>query len=127
MTGHALLLLLGLEFKHFLADFLLQFRWMTKAKGSFLAIGGYAHAAVHSAGTLAVLSLLSVPLKLALFVALIEFPVHYLIDYSKANIGKDLSSSDTPHRFWTLVGFDQFLHHVTYIGMIYVVSAWATS
>ncbi len=124
MTGHVLLLLLGLEFKHLVADFLLQFRWMTKAKGSVFLIGGYAHSAVHSLSTLAVLGLFSVPLSLALALAMVEFPVHYLIDYSKAHIGKNLTATNTPRKYWALFGFDQFLHHLTYIGMIFIVVVW---
>src|SRR5215207_3419881 len=58
-------LLIGLELKHFVADYLMQPGWMLSGKGNIFHPGGYAHAAIHAALSLVVLLLVGTPLGLA--------------------------------------------------------------
>jgi hypothetical protein len=48
-----------------------------------------------------------------------EFILHYFIDYGKMNITKfkQWDANKNPE-FWYLLGFDQFLHQLTYIAMV---------
>ena len=121
LAEYALLLMLGLEAKHFLADYLLQFDWMIRGKGSFARAGGYVHAGIHVAGTVVILLVLAVPTGFVLLLAACEFVIHYLLDFSKANYGDHVSSADEPRKFWALNGLDQLFHHLTYIAMVWVM------
>lgn len=120
MVGLFLLLFVGLELKHLIADYFLQPGWMLAGKGNFAMPGGYAHAGVHVALTAVVLALAGVPLQtLALLVAA-EFVVHYLLDYSKISYSRGVHVDTNPKRFWALHGIDQFGHQLTYAAIIFV-------
>lgn len=121
MLTTALLVVLGLQIKHFLADYVLQTRRMTIEKGDPSLLGGYAHAGVHTAGSLVVFALL-IPLSvwvLALLAA--EFVVHFGIDYFKVHGSRDVTITGQPKLFWLLHGLDQFMHQLTYLGMVWVI------
>ena len=46
--------------------------------------------------------------------ALIDAVIHYHIDWAKMNAGKHYNlKADNSEWFWILLGFDQFLHHLT--------------
>ncbi len=105
--------------KHFICDFPLQANpWMYRNKGTYLHMGGIAHAGIHALGTLLVLA----PFigSLSVMYAAIDMLVHYHIDWAKMNISKryDLQPNNS-ERFWILLGFDQLLHHITYFVIIY--------
>ncbi len=121
MQEFLLLVLIGFLLKHFVADYLLQFRWMIAGKGNIRAPGGYVHAAIHVLGSVIVLSLASVPVPVLLALLGAEFVIHYLLDYLKVHYGKEVSSTERPRLFWALNGFDQLMHHLTYVAMTYVV------
>ena len=129
MTGEyaagntAFLPLFWLFVKHFICDFPLQaFPWMYRNKGTYLHLGGIAHAGIHGAGTLIVLApfIGTLTVVLAIVLAIIDMLVHYHIDWAKMNISKryDLQPNNS-ERFWILLGFDQLLHHLTYFVIIY--------
>ena len=105
--------------KHFICDFPLQANpWMYRNKGTYLHLGGIAHAGIHGLGTLLVLA----PFigSLSVLYAAIDMLVHYHIDWAKMNVSKRYDLQ--PHngeRFWILLGFDQLLHHITYFVIIY--------
>ncbi|MGE0233379.1 MAG: DUF3307 domain-containing protein, partial [Flavobacteriaceae bacterium] len=117
----ALVVMLGLELKHFVADYLLQTVWMIKGKDSFAKAGGYAHAGVHVAGTAIVFLLLAFPLRVIATIIVAEFVVHYLLDFAKAHYGEDAPVTESPQKYWAYHGLDQLFHHITYIGMTYLV------
>ena len=112
---------IGLEIKHFIADYLLQFEWMIKGKHTVSHPGGYAHAAVHAVGTVIILKVAALSTPIIITLALAEFVVHYVLDFGKARFGKNISSKDSPRQFWALNGFDQLLHQLTYVAIIYFV------
>lgn len=105
--------------KHFVCDFPLQaFSWLYLNKGKYLHPGGITHAAIHSAGTMLVLSPF---LGLAAWkFALVDLLVHYHIDWAKMNLTRkhDLKP-DNSEWFWILLGLDQWLHGLTYFAIIY--------
>jgi Protein of unknown function (DUF3307) len=105
--------------KHFICDFPLQANpWLYSNKGTYMHIGGIAHAGIHALGTLLVLA----PFvgSASVMYAAIDMLVHYHIDWAKMNISKryDLQPNNS-ERFWILLGFDQLLHHITYFVIIY--------
>ena len=123
MNNFILLVLVGLEIKHFLADYALQTGWMIRGKSSLFHAGGYIHAAIHVAGTAFILLIAALPLGLIIWLVIAEFVVHFVLDFGKARISKNISSTNRPHLFWTLNGLDQLMHHLTYIAIIFVIAA----
>lgn len=121
MTTLFLLLLIGLELKHYVADYFLQPSWMLAGKGDWRMPGGYAHAGVHAAFTSAVLLILSTPLSLVAAIFAGEFVVHYLLDFAKIRYSQGVHMTTQPRRFWILHGIDQITHQLTYAGIIYIV------
>lgn len=108
------LLLIGLFFCHFLADFTwLSTTWMLTAKSlgkPLLPI--FAHAAVHA--TLMGLLLVFGNLNLALWCNLVVFQLlsHFLIDLWKGRMNGWFPQLKSPANkwHWIIFGFDQFLH-----------------
>jgi hypothetical protein len=121
------LLLIGLFFCHFIADFTwLSTTWMLNAKSlgkPLLPI--FAHAAVHA--TLMGLLLLFGNLTLALWVNLVIFQLltHFLIDLWKGrmNVWFPILKSPASKWHWIIFGFDQFLHAVVICIMYYTATS----
>lgn len=121
MIGLFFLLFIGLELKHYIADYFLQPGWMLGGKGDFRQSGGYAHAGVHAGLTGLVLLLAGTPLPWLAGIVAGEFVVHYLLDYSKIHYSRGVHVDTQPRRFWSLHGLDQITHQLTYAVIIYAV------
>lgn len=116
-----LLALFGI--KHFICDFVLQNSKMLKDKGIYGAPGGLGHAATHAIGTLIVL-FIALPWSVnshavAVILAGVDGIIHYHIDWIKTNMTKGYTPADK--EFWILLGADQGLHYLTYIGIIAIL------
>jgi hypothetical protein len=121
MIALVLGLLIGLEVKHFIADYLLQPAWILAGKGDIRLPGGYAHAGLHAALSLVLLLAFGTPLGLALALFAAEFVLHYGLDYAKIHYSNGVHMQDEPRRYWALHGVDQLTHQLTYAAMIYLV------
>ena len=123
MTTTAILLLLtALTFKHFVLDFVYQPPWQWKNKGTFGHPGGIAHSGQHALGTMMILFMF-VPPWTAAAIALVEFIIHYVTDWSKMNINKAKGwAANTHNEFWILMGADQLVHSMTYIAIVAAVA-----
>lgn len=118
MTDPILLVLIALFVKHFLADFPLQIPYHYKNKGTYLHPGGIFHAMIHGAGTFLALAWL-VDFKLAAIMAVIDFVIHYHVDWAKVKLNTKYAWDPATHeKFWWLLGFDQLLHALTYIAFV---------
>lgn len=118
------ILLAAFGVKHFVCDFWLQYPYMLAAKGTYGAQGGLEHAGMHALGTLVVLMLI-LPWNLgahlaAVLLALMDGIIHYHIDWAKTNLAKNYTPADK--QFWVLLGADQGLHYLTYIGIIAILT-----
>lgn len=106
--------------KHFIVDFPLQTKFQWSNKGTYWHPGGLLHAALHGVGTFMCLVFVS-PATAALL-ALFDFVIHYHIDFVKINLNKHYGWGPTTHeQFWWLLGFDQYLHALTYIGFAAII------
>lgn len=114
-------LLIGLEIKHYVGDYLLQPGWMIAGKGDFTQAGGYIHAGIHAGLTLVLLLVFATPLSLALAIFAAEFVIHYALDYAKMHYSRDVQASAAPARFWALHGVDQLGHQLTYAAILYTL------
>jgi hypothetical protein len=106
--------------KHFVCDFPLQTSpWMYRNKGTYMHMGGIAHSAIHAVGTWLVLFFF-IGAQQALLYALLDFVLHYHIDWAKLHLNKRYDwRPDNSNWFWILLGFDQLAHHITYFVIIY--------
>ncbi len=115
-----LILVLLLFTKHFIIDFPLQNKFQYSNKGTYGHLGGLLHAFLHGCGTYICLAWYAP--AAAGYLAIIDTVVHYHIDWAKVNINNKFGWGATTHeKFWWLLGFDQYLHAVTYIFLINLV------
>lgn len=120
ITYSAILLLTLLLIKHFIWDFYYQPPYMWKNKGTFGHPGGLLHSGAHAISSL--LILLPFAPEWALFLASCEFVIHYAMDFTKMNLNRDMGwACNTHDQFWQLTGFDQLVHQITYVGMVFYV------
>lgn len=52
-----------------------------------------------------------------LLLILAEGVVHYHIDWGKEGLAQRFGANPQMRLFWILIGADQLLHHLTYVGM----------
>jgi hypothetical protein len=108
-----------LQMKHVLVDWFWQPAYECQNKGTYGHWGGIRHAGKNALGTGFCIGLAfgTEPL-FALWIGLIDFVVHYHIDFAKMNLNRLLGYDTGNVQFWRLIGFDQFLHQMTYIGLV---------
>ena len=112
-----LLLFVLMLTKHFVADFPLQNKYQYLNKGTYFHLGGVLHSGLHGLFTF-VIFIFFTPFSIAY--ALVDFVMHYNIDWIKVNINKKLGYTPTDHEeFWWLLGADQYLHQLTYAALIF--------
>lgn len=110
--------------KHFLADFVLQRPYHYLNKGTYCHPGGLEHASIHGYGTFIALILFPIKWEIVLAVSLVDHFVHYHIDWAKMKLNARMGwKPDNSEYFWWLLGLDQFLHCLTYAGIVaFIVS-----
>jgi hypothetical protein len=107
--------------KHAVADFFLQTPAIYRQKGIYGAPGGLLHAFIHIVLTAPVFFLFptgGTELAAALLAA--EFSVHYHIDWLKEQIVRHYGWAFADPQYWRALGFDQFLHGLTYVAILWV-------
>lgn len=121
----ALLLFCLLQIKHMFADYFMQTPRMLSGRGEYLHLGRAQHAAIHAVGSVIAFVLIGAPLGFILAIAVLEWAVHFNIDWGKARYcdGKGLGPADAA--FWRAAGLDQALHQFTYIAMVWAWAAFA--
>jgi hypothetical protein len=121
MVATVFILFLGLEIKHYIADYFLQPGWVLAGKGDLRQPGGYAHAGLHAGLSGLVLVLAGTPWPALVGLVAAEAVVHYGLDYAKIHYSMGVHVDSRPRRFWALHGIDQMTHQLTYGAMIYLV------
>ncbi|WP_299298045.1 DUF3307 domain-containing protein [uncultured Tateyamaria sp.] len=117
----ALVLLFLLQAKHLFADFYLQTPRMLRDRGRYLHLGRLQHAGLHAVGSLIALVLMGVPVGLAIVVALVEWAVHFHIDFGKGRWSDHTGHGPHQAGYWRAFGVDQALHQWTYLVMVWAV------
>src|SRR6202012_377468 len=113
-----------LTVKHVIADFVLQTSWMAIGKdqrtGWFFPL--LAHWGVHFAVAMTFILIVGPRFW---FVAVIDFAIHITIDRCKGIIASrcGVTQETQPPWFWTLIGVDQALHHLTDFGLSIFMAA----
>ena len=112
-------LILFLFIKHFIVDFVLQTQEEVDHKGTYLDWRGVKHSVKHGVGTLLVLWGIGAEFEYSCLFAAADFLIHYHVDWLKMNASKHLTPRD--HAFWAWLGFDQALHHLTYVMFVAIM------
>lgn len=121
MTNQTFILLILLQFKHFVFDWWLQSLKQISGKGSYLELWGVSHSLLHGIWTFILFTLADnqIPLGTAFLVGSLDFLVHYHVDWSKQNLARFLGVTPQDNLFWVLIGIDQLLHQLTYLFLIW--------
>jgi Protein of unknown function (DUF3307) len=112
-----LILVAGLQFKHFICDGPLQTKEMVIAKGYYGSGLGLLHAGLHSVGTFIVFALSGLSMTVSVGLAVADFVIHYHVDYAKENIVRNAEWTTANAQFWWALSADQTIHHFTYLGL----------
>ncbi|TIR42584.1 MAG: DUF3307 domain-containing protein [Mesorhizobium sp.] len=123
MITLTLAMLLCFQLKHFVADYLLQPSWMLRGKGDLRRVGGYVHAGLHAFGSLPAFLIAGLEPTAIVLLSAAEFTVHYATDYTKAGLSARSHAGPNTRAYWALHGADQFLHQLTYVGLIFAALA----
>lgn len=100
--------------KHFICDFPLQVPYMFLNKGKYGHPGGLLHAAIHGLGS----QIVCYAFGLSLWLGVIDALVHYHVDWTKNQLNDRYKLAPTNKFFWWLLGADQLLHYLTYVGLV---------
>jgi hypothetical protein len=100
----------------------LQSQAMVQAKGIYGKGLGILHAALHGVGTMLVVALAGLPLKAVVILAVLDFAVHYHIDFTKEFYVRGKGWSPQDKYFWWALSADQALHQLTYIGLVWLIA-----
>lgn len=114
-----LFLILLFTVKHFIVDFVLQTQEEVEHKGTYLDWRGVKHSIKHGVGTLLVMLFIGASFEFSWTYCAADVLIHYHIDWAKMNMSKNLTPAD--RAFWAWLGFDQALHHLTYIMFIAII------
>lgn len=117
----ALILLVLLQVKHMFADFYLQTPRMLEGRGRYLHLGRMQHAGLHMVGSILAFLLTGSLSAVALWIVVIEGLAHYHIDWGKGRYSQMKAHTPTDAGYWRAFGFDQTLHQLTYVVMVW---AW---
>ena len=99
--------------KHALADLVLQSRLTTGDKSNLKSPKGYIHAADHSLLTFIVCIFFTGILN-AILIALLDFALHFVIDYIKTTCTRYYKVLTNSSTFWIIQGVDQIAHYSCY-------------
>lgn len=112
----SILILMLLQIKHFLADFVWQTDQMLREKGIYGSRAGIYHSGIHASGTFLIFTLLH-PI-LGIIAGLIDFVAHYHIDWTKVKINGNRNFTPKDKEFWFWFGLDQLAHQITYLFLV---------
>ncbi len=114
--------MLLLTLKHIIADFVLQNAWMAHGKDQKKgwALPLLVHCLIHLA---VALPLILIAAPRFWFVAFIDFAIHITIDRIKGLISSHYGLTPEHPWFWTVIGVDQALHHLTGFGLSIFMAA----
>lgn len=121
MAEAIFLTLILLQIKHWYIDFVNQTNDEIASKGIYGDRLGIIHSAKHGLGTVLCIVLVvgSPYMFFATILGLIDFVIHYHVDWLKMNYGdRDITSKD----FWNHFGLDQMAHQLTYLFIAYMMS-----
>ncbi len=125
MSASTLLLLSSLalfEVKHFACDFVFQTAYLYRNKGIYGHRAGFIHAGLHAMGSLPAILLLTSAAQLVAAILVVEFLVHYHVDWLKLFNDKRYRLGINQSGYWVIFGADQLIHQLTYVAILAVLA-----
>ena len=119
-----LIILYGLLVKHAIADLAIQsFRKTPGDKSDLRSLKGYIHAADHAGLTFVVIALLTNNALMSISIALLDYVLHFIIDYIKTRIIKRYKWTTDQKAYWVTQAIDQILHYTCYFSYILILTS----
>jgi Protein of unknown function (DUF3307) len=109
-----------LQIKHMFADYFLQTPRMLSGRGEYWHLGRAQHAAVHGIGSAICFALVGAGPAVIAGLVIGEWVVHFNIDWCKARYCDAKGLNPSQAGFWQAAGFDQALHQLTYVAMVWI-------
>lgn len=122
-----IVLLCLLQAKHMFADYFMQTRIMLDGRHIYLHFGRFLHAGVHVAGSVAAFTIAGAPFTFILAIAVLEWSLHYHIDWAKARYTAQHNLTPDDAAYWRATGLDQALHQLTYVVMVWCWLSFAVA
>ena len=110
-----------LVIKHELEDLVIQTRLTTGDKSNLKSPKGYIHAADHSLLTFIVCIFFTGILN-AILIALLDFALHFIIDYIKTTCTRYYKVLTNSSTFWIIQGVDQIAHYSCYFLYVFLLT-----
>ncbi len=119
-----LIILYGLFVKHASADLAMQSLRKTPGdKSDLKSPKGYIHAADHSGLTFIVIALLTNNVAISISIALLDYILHFTIDYFKTKIIKRYKWTSSDNSYWITQSIDQILHYTFYLSYVLLLTS----
>ncbi|WP_311733148.1 DUF3307 domain-containing protein [Sulfitobacter noctilucicola] len=119
------MLLTLLQVKHLFADFFLQTPRMLADRAVYLHFGRAEHAFLHGVLSFVALVLVGAPLVFSVVIGLVEWVVHFHIDWIKGRYSEQALHTPADASYWRAFGADQLAHQLTYIVIIWCWGLYA--
>lgn len=117
----SIFILLGLLFiKHWYIDFVNQSMEEVNGKGIYGNAYGLMHSIKHGVATVLIFWAFTGDFNYSIIIGIIDFVLHYHIDWTKININKRWNYTTENPKFWAWLGADQLAHSLTYLGLVWL-------
>ena len=117
----SIFILLALLFvKHWYIDFINQSSEEVAGKGTYGNAHGLMHSIKHGVATVLIFILFTNDFPYSVIIGLLDFILHYHIDWAKMNINKRWNYTIDKPQFWAWLGADQLAHSLTYLGLVWL-------
>lgn len=117
----SIFILLGLLFiKHWYIDFVNQSNEEVAGKGIYGNAHGLMHSIKHGVATFLVFLVFTMDWPYCVIMGVLDFAIHYHIDWAKMNINKRWHYTIEQKPFWIWLGADQLAHSLTYLGLVWL-------
>jgi hypothetical protein len=121
MVDSIFVLLALLFVKHWYIDFVDQTAEEVASKGIYASRAGINHSLKHGLATAVIVGLLLLDWEIAVAIGLLDFVLHYHIDWAKININAKYNYTVETPQFWAWLGADQLAHSLTYLGLVWII------
>jgi len=120
---NSIYILLSLLFvKHWYIDFVNQTNEEVQGKGIYGNAYGLMHSIKHGLITAIIFGLFVHDFDVAVIWGILDFVLHYHIDWAKMKINKRFGYTVEMPQFWVWLGADQLAHSLTYLFLVWAIT-----
>lgn len=111
--------------KHAFCDLYLQFKKTPMDKTRYIG-ECHSHYFDHSILTFIICYIFLIPIEYSIFLCLVDYILHWHIDFVKTKIMKFLKIEHNSVIYWLFQTVDQILHYSTYLLIVYIVKNYSS-